>query len=219
MRKPELITFTGVDEHTDLEILSALSALYPGKVEWGVLVSRKQQAAGNSRYPSDTFIESLRGRGLRLAAHLCGAIAERANQNETLGFTLSGFNRVQVNHGAPNVSFLTALASEERVSVIAQSRDPYVIERGGEISWLYDCSGGRGVRPEKFPEARGDEGWCGYAGGIGPDNVLEVLAKIDAPRFWIDMESGVRDTFDRFDLDKVRSVLETVYGPGVKAHA
>jgi phosphoribosylanthranilate isomerase len=58
----------------------------------------------------------------------------------------------------------------------------------------------------------------GFAGGIGPDNVKRVIreisAKVDAP-FWIDMESGVR-TDDRFDLNKVRRVLETA-APFVEA--
>lgn len=56
----------------------------------------------------------------------------------------------------------------------------------------------------------------GYAGGIGPDNVLEVLGDIllangimDRPT-WIDMETGVRDEHDRFDLARVQRVLEQV---------
>ena len=50
----------------------------------------------------------------------------------------------------------------------------------------------------------------GYAGGIGPDNVVDVLRDIGPVRpTWIDMESGVR-TGDKFDLAKVRRVLEQV---------
>ena len=50
----------------------------------------------------------------------------------------------------------------------------------------------------------------GFAGGIGPDNVLDVIRDI-GPRdpYWIDMESGVR-TDDKLDLAKVRRVLEQI---------
>lgn len=73
-------------------------------------------------------------------------------------------------------------------------------------SLLFDPSGGRGIGghawPSPPPATR-----MGYAGGIGPDNIEQVLDQV-APlgAAWIDMESGVR-TDDRFDLDKVREVL------------
>jgi phosphoribosylanthranilate isomerase len=56
---------------------------------------------------------------------------------------------------------------------------------------------------------------CGYAGGIGPENVIEILKKIgdvagETP-FWIDMESRVRDDQDRFDITKAESVLDQVH--------
>ena len=50
----------------------------------------------------------------------------------------------------------------------------------------------------------------GYAGGIKPSTVLDVLSSIgvvDQP-FWIDMESGVRDENNQLDLRLVREVLE-----------
>jgi hypothetical protein len=34
-----------------------------------------------------------------------------------------------------------------------------------------------------------------------------------AARYWIDMESGVRDDQDRFSIEKCRAVCEAVYGP------
>jgi phosphoribosylanthranilate isomerase len=55
----------------------------------------------------------------------------------------------------------------------------------------------------------------GYAGGIHPKNVLTVIERIEAftpEPFWIDMETGVRDKDDRFDLARVREVLEKVKG-------
>ena len=54
----------------------------------------------------------------------------------------------------------------------------------------------------------------GEPGGIGPDTVGEILARIAAPPgalYWIDMESGVR-TDGAFDLAKCEAVCRAVYG-------
>jgi phosphoribosylanthranilate isomerase len=74
------------------------------------------------------------------------------------------------------------------------------------------------VLPDKWP--RPVPGiYCGYAGGLGPDNVVEQVKKIsevagDVP-FWIDAETKLF-TNDRFDLDKVRRFLAAV-GPYIKS--
>lgn len=52
--QPLFITFTGVDEHTDLRGMIALSAQYP--IEWGVLFSPKRQGC-ETRYPPFHHIE------------------------------------------------------------------------------------------------------------------------------------------------------------------
>lgn len=78
----------------------------------------------------------------------------------------------------------------------------------GRASVLFDPSGGRGIEAFRWPSPPIG---ChlGYAGGIKPDQIVDTLKEIgvvDSP-FWIDMESGVR-TDDKFDLAKVRQVLE-----------
>lgn len=78
---------------------------------------------------------------------------------------------------------------------------------------LHDASGGRGVGPSKWePPVAGLLN--GYAGGINPDNVIEVCEELDhlIPEgyIWIDMESGVRDDDDKFDMTKVQYVLREV---------
>jgi hypothetical protein len=83
-----------------------------------------------------------------------------------------------------------------------------------QFHMLYDVSGGKGKQPKTWhPPAEGVQ--CGYAGGIGPDNVVEILKKIgdvvgETP-FWIDMETKVRDEADKFDIARVESVLEQVH--------
>ena len=58
MRKPEFITFTGADDHTDVRDMVALSKLYP--IEWGILFSISRQGT-DPRYPGGE------------AARLCGS--------------------------------------------------------------------------------------------------------------------------------------------------
>lgn len=82
------------------------------------------------------------------------------------------------------------------------------------VQMLFDRSGGTGKVPDTWPRHPGGGVQVGYAGGINPDNVLDVIDAIgpDGP-YWIDMESGVR-TDDWFDLDKCEAVLQAVYGVG-----
>lgn len=84
--------------------------------------------------------------------------------------------------------------------------------------YLIDASGGTGrwdqTRWQPPHEALRR---VGYAGGIGPDNVVAALSTVwsvvnahdcaaQNGKVWIDMETGVR-TDNRFDLNKVESVL------------
>ena len=85
------------------------------------------------------------------------------------------------------------------------------------VDWLFDKSGGRGAAPPSWPKAR-EGAFCGYAGGLNPDNIGVALPAIAAcvpegQPYWIDMESGVR-TDDRFDLDKCELVLTQVFDAG-----
>ncbi len=75
---------------------------------------------------------------------------------------------------------------------------------------LFDLSGGAGRLPETWPQAKG---YCGYAGGLSPDNLqsqLELIEQVAGDGFiWIDTETRVRSEDDRiFDLGKVRAFLE-----------
>lgn len=55
---------------------------------------------------------------------------------------------------------------------------------------LFDTSSGFGILPEKWPELL-PELYCGYAGGLGPDNLQEQLEKIESVigdnEIWVDM--------------------------------
>ena len=64
------------------------------------------------------------------------------------------------------------------------------------------------IDPEEHP-------FCGVSGGIGPDNVTDLLTMniaVDTGLlFWIDMESSVRSR-GSFDLQKCEAVCREVYG-------
>lgn len=81
---------------------------------------------------------------------------------------------------------------------------------GLKVAALFDTSGGAGQLPLSWPKPIAAFP-CGYAGGLGPDNVAEQLrsiARVCQQPFWIDMERNVR-SFDDQDLDltAVRRVL------------
>jgi hypothetical protein len=212
MRLPEFITFTGADDETAVGTMRALSERFP--VEWGVLFSPSRQG-GEPRYPNHP--ERFLGCRLRLAAHLCGGYSRAVMERDvaSLPYFLRSFGRVQVNHASPLLGAVMALRSAlGGRPCIVQMREATqaTFPDLDTVAWLFDQSGGRGVVPAAWPAHPGEERLVGYAGGIGPENVLDVLAAIDADGpYWIDMESGVR-TDDRFDLEKCRRVCEFVYG-------
>ena len=70
------ITFTGLDERTDVNELKIIQKAFPF-VEFGVLMSKNWQTNGN-RYPDPESIARFTDQGLNLSAHLCGRIAREA---------------------------------------------------------------------------------------------------------------------------------------------
>lgn len=212
---PEFITFTGVDEWTDPAELVALSDQYP--IEWGLLFSPSRQGVA-PRYPKEETIEWFADQiPVRWSAHLCGSAAR-----EVVGTMASRyahlikdcFARCQINTTDRTVqpTLLAQWAASLEVDAILQCRGAF--PQTSKVDVLFDQSGGRGVESANWPAARGNY-FCGYAGGINPENAASIVLSLPhgGYRYWIDMESGVRDAQDRFDLTKVRAVCEAVYGP------
>ncbi|WP_050400449.1 hypothetical protein [Bradyrhizobium embrapense] len=212
--KPEFITFTGIDNWTELHDIHVLSIKYP--VEFGVLFSPKRQGT-DPRYPDGDALSRFMWSGLRLSAHLCGDYSRRIMAGEsivdTIPVDLGYLNRVQVNHAEPDpakiIEFRNGWGS---MRAIAQTRaDAFPADTS--VDWLFDRSGGTGVAPTAWPMHPGGDRLVGYAGGISPDNIRGVMSVLEQMpgRYWIDMESGVR-TDDRFDIAKCRAVCEAVFG-------
>lgn len=210
MAKPEFITFTGADNWTCIDGMRALSNKYP--IEWGILFSPKRQGI-DPRYPgAEAQQRFLWTGGIKLSAHLCGDYSKAIMEGGDLAdapVELGAFNRIQVNHVTPVPAEIRRFQKECGRPCIAQTRGAFPDD--SFINWLFDASGGRGVTPAAWPAHPGR--LVGYAGGISPDNVLDVIRSGigAAGPYWIDMESGVR-TGNRFDIQKCRQVCQAVYG-------
>jgi hypothetical protein len=224
--RPEFVTLTGVDARTDFDRLRSLSARYP--VEWGILFSKNRQGREN-RFPDLTslvlLLEPLLSSPrppVALSAHICGAysrnIIERSAPIEIEHFLRGAFVRTQINGYFPDPEVFRADDFAKQIGAakaIIQCRNRF--PNNPRVDWLFDRSGGAGEMPESWDaSADASPAFCGYAGGIGPDNVLDILADIerthpDGKPVWIDMENKVR-TEDWFDLDKCEAVLRQVYG-------
>lgn len=215
MHNPEFITFTGIDDRTDLDAVEALSKRYP--VEWGVLFSPTQQGR-TPRYPGLARLSEIheRSRSLRLAAHLCGEHARRivgGSLLPDLPAVLTGvYERVQVNHPYAVPHRIASFGEMARIACIGQFMvGPF--PSNDSIQWLFDASSGAGIVPAVWPMHPGGDRLVGHAGGIGPDNVSVILDRINsAGRFWIDMETRVRTDDDWLDLAKCEAVCVQVYG-------
>jgi hypothetical protein len=216
MTLPDFITFTGVDVHTSPAGLAQLLRDYPGRIEWGILFSPKRQGI-EPRYPALGFVHELvREIPMAYAAHLCGGDARdvlescQSRHDELLRY----FARAQINTADPSVqpSLVRQWADRATVQPILQCRGPFPDVRVVDV--LFDKSGGRGIENHFWPR-QAPNTFCGYAGGIGPDNVAAIAQKVSdyGSRYWLDMESRIRDEHDHFSLAKCRAVCEAVYGP------
>ena len=227
MNKLKTITFTGIDEKTDVDALKAIKEEYP-IVEFGVLMSRNWMTNGN-RYPNPETISRFLDQGLNLSAHLCGGIAKSAFAGDFSKviekypvFSHPDFKRVQLNVSPYEDIFETAAHLDEPLEkeIIIQQKSPTLkysqafnrfssLNENLNVTMLVDPSGGRGK--DEGLDLIATDHKIGYAGGINIGNVEDKLVMLlnteTIGDFWIDMESGVR-TDDWFDVEKVRKILE-----------
>lgn len=161
-------------------------------------------------------------KGAHKAMHLCG--------DAFLGFIegegrildlMHGFQRIQLN-----LKFGDVDGKYDEAALLARVREnpqwKFIIQYGKEKNALlpllkdipnhavlFDDSAGRGISPDSWDAPLAGH-FCGYAGGMTPDNVqrnIDLIAKAaHGSETWIDMESGIRKN-DEFDLEKCRKVL------------
>ena len=228
----EIITFTGVDAHTDLTELARIAREYPG-AEFGVLFGSQTWKHNNPTFPPVETVRALRNlQGVNTALHLCGQYARRVAGAGPMGLGLTvlarGFGRVQINlhedawdpgRVQGTAEAVRRFAEEtETGSVILQHRSPWedAPVDHPRIEYLFDLSEGRGEEGfERWPDPPGDRR-TGYAGGLRPGNIhqaLEFAARHPEARIWFDMERNVRTPDHRFDLEKVREVCRAAFTP------
>lgn len=224
-------TLTGVDENTSIEDLVDLSEGFPF-VEWGVLISPARQGQPG-RYPSIEFAHELFGElpnHVRLAIHFCGqAVPDLINGSHSrlLQLLASRRGRAQLNFNQSKnpvdlVRLRALMYAHPQVTFITQDNESNVeVTRAfhGALNHaiLFDSSGGRGIAPGRWPAAL-SEVPCGYAGGLGPNNVADEVDRIaraaGARPAWIDMETSLRTQDllgnDWLSMERCLAVLKVV---------
>lgn len=247
----DCITLTGADDSVDPVELAKISAKFR-HVEWGILFSNSN--CGTGRYPSREWRREFYkvAPDVARAAHICGTtlLEEFAGGGHGgLREELGEFQRIQLNFNAKRLhpSVLHGLVEQweseawcDRDGVgqtfITQHNDANagvhkLFSNHRHIphfnhAILFDASGGAGLSPASWPRPL-PHMRCGYAGGLGPENIAAEMAQIvqavasrhSLPQHahtWLDMESKLR-TNDKFDLDKVREVIEIVRSVTIEA--
>jgi hypothetical protein len=161
---------------------------------------------------------------MKLAGHLCGNRCQEVldgNSAFVQQLYKCGFRRVQVNATAANSVVVDSAQTDQYVrNIISCMIDApdmeFIIQCNVEtrpicegllvdppknMSLLYDASCGKGVRVNSFPSPLLHPTVpCGYAGGIGPDCIEEILRAVkdvvatcpETTTVWVDMESSLR---------------------------
>lgn len=110
-----------------------------------------------------------------------------------------------VMEAVPGIEFIFQLNTETQPMFDIISVNP-----PANMSVLYDASCGKGIEMTVLPPQIKDIP-CGYAGGIGPDNIAFILESVidqsenitGSKPVWIDMESSLRVArSDRLVLDQ-----------------
>ncbi|HEX4584077.1 MAG TPA: hypothetical protein VH183_04555 [Burkholderiaceae bacterium] len=222
-------TLTGIDETTPLVELAVVSDMYP-YAEWAFLYSPKRLGTPG-RYPSLGRIQRAfreLPRYVRVALHVCGSgVAELLDGEHVVRGLFEQVRtrdgRIQLNFDAGSGEvdlgrlreFMLACASVPFITQHNESNQSVTQALAGVANHaiLFDSSLGRGITPQAWRPAT-ESVACGYAGGLGPENLGLQLPRIyDAAastRFWISMESRLRDENDRFSMSFARKCLEIV---------
>ncbi len=236
MSKLKIVTISGADDNTDISKMSEISARFPF-VEWGILMSPNNY--GKPRYPSKTWIENIiKKPNLQKSLHLCGNYARLFSTAKVVSMPdmsipgiiefIKNFDRVQVNmakelstvdidHFAENINECYNIFNpiSEILLQIPLGSSPIMEKINDKLYYqtlfpFLDISGGAGL-PGEWKLDFEWSGLRGFAGGIKPDNVEQIIENIKPnlgthDTFWIDMESGIR-TNDVLDLNLVENVL------------
>ena len=210
----EILTFTGVDVHTDPHRLRALADQYP-MAEFAILAG-SLSGGPDPLYPPLALANTLKAAldPGNIAIHLCGTMARTAASGEIPDPQLlelcAGFGRIQVNlpeqadYTAGADSLMRFADTVDAGSVILQHRSSWdkIPIPHPCIEYLFDRSGGTGLSGlHQWPPA--PQGMrVGYAGGISPASLQRAISLISpdpSTRTWLDMQTKLRNRRNRFD--------------------
>lgn len=235
MKTLDLVSFVGVDEQTDFAEIEKVSNSVAGLgfIEWSVLFSDSKSIGNYSRYPSYKFCKeflekSIKTNYVHSSLHLCGSVIERyLNKEKDVMDLCQDAQRIQLNLNIKDYPDYVKL-TERLWSILKQYGHSIILQQNKTkekfmkvflegnifpISILHDGSGGFGrVISSVLPPD--DKHYTGYAGGINPDNVAEIVKMIDTvnpdnKRYYIDMESGVR-VDNVFSIEKCKAVINNL---------
>lgn len=217
----EKVTFTGIDELTNINKLLDICHATDIPIEIALLCS-SSKAGTDNRYMSydmlKVIIKELLFENVSIALHLCGKLSKdfMTNRMSDEYSIINHVNTIQCNNIRVKPEELNMawthnvhIPYNERISEFTK----YIVSTYPQVSVLQDSSGGRGISGHFYRPVLNVQN--GFAGGIGPNNVQEKLAEIDSlvtPGYttWIDMEGQIRDDKDYLDLDKLQQVVEEV---------
>jgi hypothetical protein len=229
------IGFCGVDE----SFADPDKHDWPSYVEWGVLFRPEKE--GSPRFPKGDWIERFVKDKRHMAAHLCSSRCQEFLDGD-FSFVRSiheelGFKRFQINATKANNFDSSALRIEHVHNIVNAANElpdaEFIVQRNDEtkfiwdslermpavpanISFLFDASVGRGIVVNEFRKPQLEGAGFGYAGGLKPENVENVLRGIaravpEDAKVWIDMESGIRNSGDdSFAPERAWAVCEIV---------
>ena len=218
--------FCGADDSVPPGLLQVLSSDCP-KIEWGVLFRPDKEAtpryASMAWVHELARINKESSSAMKLAAHLCGSRCQEVLEGDfqfVQNLSQLGFGRVQINATAANnvqvaQDRLTDYAENLRSCMFGVPTVEWIFQLNDEtrgiwnalctqelplnVNVLFDASCGLGVLATEYPAPLSTprEVPSGYAGGIGPDNISNVLRSVahaaQGKPVWIDMESSLRE--------------------------
>lgn len=238
--KMKMISYVGVDRFTNLDELNRFNSDIKStknnfELEFGLLYSHTKK---DDRYVSKQFIENTikNNQEITWSIHLCGeSVFDFLDKK--MKFDIGDTNkiiRVQLNFNLNRALEIYSVGSIKKLAEILNEKIENICKESDEefrfiiqynkskqelfkylspefIDCLFDSSGGVGKIITSMPKILPNF-YCGYAGGISPDNVTTIITQITSANsvknynYYIDMESGVRNACGEFDIEKCKQI-------------
>lgn len=226
----EKITCSDMREHNVMDDIITFGKMYP-MAEFAIQAHPPKFYTYQKRYKwFNTLAIACKVNNINLAMHVNGRwrnemsngtippeIKDLIDLRRDNGKPLIGRVQININGGPQEYTFnanrvadiIRAYSDIEFVfqyTPAQQERITALDKTGANFSLLYDASGGRGIIPDQYQGPVMQNHKMGYSGGISPENVEQILEKINMvlPRdyiTWIDAEGKLKDPYtNQFDV-------------------